>query len=220
DAYPDHGLYATEACRPDMIFADPYRIPIKTEALRPTVLHVQIGLKDWQHNLELAPSAGGKQIPALLFTAGKLAPGPLDPPASSQNHWRLGDQIELIAGLVPDQIRAGENLSIKLYWQALSTITESYTVFVHVQDTQGHTVAQADGQPVNADYPTDWWSGGEMIEDEHQIALPSKLPASQYRIAIGLYRLADLSRLPVTDATGQLQPDDQIILPGPLQVRP
>ncbi len=220
DAYPNRGLYATRACEPGTIFADPYRIPIKSDALRPTVLRVQIGLKDWPHNVELAPSIGGKQIPALIFTAGKIAPNPIDQPAPAKDHWRFGDRVELSAVSIPVQARSGESVSITLYWRALLAVPESYTVFIHVLDERGRTAAQADGLPVNADYPTDWWASGEMIGDQHQISLPPDVPAGQYRIAIGLYRLADLSRLPVVDGAGSLQADNQIILPDRLQIQP
>ena len=49
DAYPYHGLYGTRQCQPGQIFADPYKIPIKSSgADRPTVLRAQIGVRDGQ----------------------------------------------------------------------------------------------------------------------------------------------------------------------------
>ena len=80
-------------------------------------------------------------------------------------------------------------------------------------------LAQSDGLPVNGDYPTNWWASGEMIVDEHRIKLPSDLPIGSYRIAIGLYRLADNTRLPVVDDLGQVLPDDQFIWPQVIQIQ-
>jgi hypothetical protein len=121
---------------------------------------------------------------------------------------------------MPTQARSGENVAITLYWRAVSAMPESYTVFIHVLDDHDHTVAQADGLPVNADYPTDWWSSGEVIEDQHQVRLPPDAPAGEYRIAIGLYRLADLARLPIVDSAGRPQGDNQLILPDRLHIQP
>jgi Dolichyl-phosphate-mannose-protein mannosyltransferase len=219
DAYPFHGLFATRQCTTGMIFADPYRVPLSADADRPTVLRVQVGLKDWQHSLELAPSIGNQQIPALIFIAGKLAPVAIDQTSPHKPYAHLGDRIELDSGSIPTQARSGESLPIDLHWHALSTLSESYTVFVHLLDEQGHTVAQSDGLPVNGDYPTNWWASGEMILDEHQIKLPPDLPIGNYRIAIGLYRLADNTRLPVVDDLGQALPDDQFIWPQVIQIQ-
>jgi hypothetical protein len=95
DAYPYHGLYATSQCQPDEIFADPYKIPITTSRVaRPSVLHVQIGMKDGITHAELAPAAGGRAIPSVMVDVGKLASLPRD-----SNHtldYRVGDSIILL----------------------------------------------------------------------------------------------------------------------------
>ena len=71
DAYPDRGLYATRQCQPGMIFADPYRIPTKPDAARPTVLRAQIGVKDWASKAELQPTANDAPVAAVVFPAGR-----------------------------------------------------------------------------------------------------------------------------------------------------
>ena len=61
------------------------------------------------------------------------------------------------------------------------------------------SIGQADGPPLNGDYPTDWWSPGETIVDERPLTLPPEAD----RVTIGLYRLADGARLPIVDQNGQ-----------------
>ncbi|HSD83131.1 MAG TPA: glycosyltransferase family 39 protein, partial [Anaerolineae bacterium] len=74
DAYPYHGLYATRQCEAGQVFADPYRIPIKPDgAERPSILRVQIGLKDWATHTELAPAVHGQAVPSVMLDVGKLA---------------------------------------------------------------------------------------------------------------------------------------------------
>ncbi|HZY43731.1 MAG TPA: hypothetical protein VFF70_03190, partial [Anaerolineae bacterium] len=218
DAYPFHGLFATSQCAPGTIFADPYRVPLAADADRPTVLRVQVGLKDWQHSIELTPSIANQQIPALIFIAGKLAPIAIDATSPYTPYARLGDFIELNSATIPTQVRSGESLPINLQWHALSAPPESYTVFVHLLDEQGHLAAQADGLPVMGDYPTNWWASGEIISDQHTLQLMPDMPPGKYRIAIGLYRLADGIRLPVVDAAGNTQIDAQFILTTTLVV--
>ena len=72
--------------------------------------------------------------------------------------------------------------------------------------------------PVNNYYPTNWWASGESIEDVHALQLKTDLPGGQYRIALGLYRLADGTRLPVIDATGKSAIDAQYILPDAITI--
>ena len=84
--------------------------------------------------------------------------------------------------------------------------------FVHVLDAGGQLIGQADGPPLGGDYPTAWWSPGEIIVDARPLALPPEAD----RVTIGLYRLRDETRLPIVDGTGQRVPNDEIVLPvGP-----
>jgi len=205
DAYPYRGLYATRQCPPGQIFSDPYRIPIKTDgAERPAVLRAQIGLRDRQTQTELAASVAGEPLSAVLLEVGKLGP-PL------QDHYRtadyhLGDTIMLLDARIA---YGGSTPSLALTWQATSTPPEAYTTFVHMLDVQGNLIGQADGPPLSGNYPTDWWSPGEMIVDTRPLALPPEAD----RVTIGLYRLSDETRLPIVDGNGQRLPNDEIVLP-------
>jgi hypothetical protein len=79
-----------------------------------------------------------------------------------------------------------------------------YTVFVHLRNTEGTTVAQRDRQPLDGAYPTSQWLPGETVIDPISMPLPKNLPSGQYVLYIGLYRLDTLERLTVTnDATGE-----------------
>ncbi len=209
DAYPYHGLFATTSCSSGTIFADPYHIRLKTMALRPTVLRVQIGLKDWANTVELKPFVGGQPISAMIFIGGKLAPAPVVRQPAQRGAWQLGDAITL-TGYTID--KPTSPLRITLFWRPLSRPTDSYTVFVHVLDERGQQIAQADSLPLGGEYPTDWWDRDEMIVDEHQVELPNSISTGAYHVAIGAYRLSDGERLPVKDANGHAVPDGQINL--------
>ncbi|HEY4722968.1 MAG TPA: hypothetical protein VII92_14040, partial [Anaerolineae bacterium] len=189
DAYPYHGLFATQQCAPGTIFADPYQVRLKSEAARPTVLRVQIGLKDWANKVELKPSAAGQPLTSVMFIGGKIGSDQIDHQPPQKGDWRFGNSLVLTRADVPARARPGDTLPITLGWRALSAVPESYTVFVHLVDEQGHTVSQADGPPLNGDYPTSWWAGGEAVVDEHPLKVPVDLPAGNYRVVIGLYLL-------------------------------
>jgi hypothetical protein len=72
-----------------------------------------------------------------------------------------------------------------------------YTVFLHLRDAAGETVAQGDGPPVDGQWPTSLWPPEATIEDIHTIALPADLPPGTYHLVTGLYDRLTGSRLPL-----------------------
>lgn len=57
------------------------------------------------------------------------------------------------------------------------------------------------------------WARGEEVRDRRTLALPPGLPAGSYTLAVGLYRLDTLERLPAVDAAGRPLPDAELRLP-------
>ena len=100
-----------------------------------------------------------------------------------------------------------EGLHVKLFWQAMDVPDADYTVFVHVADANDGIVAQSDAQPLFGRYPTSIWSPGESIVDERVFPVP----AGEYQLFVGLYRLETLERLPAV-LDGLRLPDDRLLL--------
>jgi hypothetical protein len=86
---------------------------------------------------------------------------------------------------------------VTLYWEASAPAAEDYQVFVHAVDASGQPVVQGDSGPLDGRYPTSQWRTDTLIEDPHLIPL-GDLADGEYRVLVGLYRLADGARLPVT----------------------
>ena len=103
----------------------------------------------------------------------------------------LGYDLEL------GSVRPGETLSLTLYWQALSTIDTSYTVFVHLVDGEGQIWAQHDAVPGQGTLPTAGWVEGEIVTDHYELAPGADLPEDDYSLLVGLYDASTGARLPV-----------------------
>ncbi len=86
---------------------------------------------------------------------------------------------------------------LTLFWSALAPMPTDYTVFVHVRDVDGATVAQQDSQPLDGDYPTSHWRVNETVIDVHNVELPPDLPPGQYGVWVGMYQMETMERLPV-----------------------
>ena len=88
-------------------------------------------------------------------------------------------------------------MSYNLYWQALATISQNYTVFTHLVDAAGNLKAQQDNVPQQGHYPTLWWDPGETIIDSYNLPLPPDLAPGQYTLRVGLYEPQTGRRLPL-----------------------
>ncbi len=117
--------------------------------------------------------------------------------------------------LAPAVVRAGQPLTLTLYWAAQTGADRDWTVFVHMLDGAGQRIAQDDGQPLDGRYPTTVWGAGEVIPDDHILALPDPLPAGPYQLLVGLYDLTSGERLALFDSTGQPLPEQAVRLEVP-----
>jgi mannosyltransferase len=108
--------------------------------------------------------------------------------------YDFGDAISLVGFSAPKTARAGESWRVKLNWRERTPIDNDYTVFVHLVDANGRTVAQKDNQPQGGAYPTSFLDVGETIADEYVLEIPRDA-RGEYRIVVGLYNAADGMRL-------------------------
>ena len=115
---------------------------------------------------------------------------------------RLGSNIGFLGHSVDKtQMLPGEVLTLTLYWRALSPITESYTVFTHIEDP-GALWGQQDNIPGCGSRLTNKWDVGRVYADQYALVLSLKTPPGPHALVAGMYRFDTGERLPVTDATG------------------
>jgi hypothetical protein len=163
----------------------------------------------------------GAQLVGRVVPNGPAAPGlyrvnvPPEPdniPAEQQTRVTFGDEIALRGyDISTSSASPGADVMVTLYWQALRPPRYDYSVFIHVDDAAGHTVAQSDGYPVGGEFPTTHWSFGYAIVDVHHIHMPDAPASGPLRIIAGLYRLDTMERLWPADGHGPL-PDNFVSL--------
>jgi hypothetical protein len=114
--------------------------------------------------------------------------------------------------------REGDQVRLRLYWNALKTIGGDYTVFVHLFDpVSERIVAQHDAPPQGGAYPTSQWAPGEVVADEITLSL-ADAPPGHYRLGLGWYNAATLTRLPARDLSGLPHASDRVVLADVIDV--
>ncbi|MCL5999196.1 MAG: hypothetical protein M1546_24500 [Chloroflexi bacterium] len=185
---PAHGGYPFSHWRVNELVVDRFslRVPRDTPAGRYT-LNLSVGMTR-------VTTLGQMEVPALPRHFALPSPA-YTSNASFDGHIKL-------LGYDRGEAKAGEPLSITLYWQSLAETELDYTVFVHlVSPDSGQVVAQVDEQPQRQGYPTSLWAKDEIVPDEHTLTLPA-LAAGRYEMRAGLYVQETGEHLLVDDAEG------------------
>ena len=209
DATPAGDVYPPDLWRAGDIVRDVYRMQMDEN--RPAICYVTVLVLAGERKLgQASPPA------ALKLTGAPVSPEEIAYPLT----YILGERIELVGYDLPGSPPlSGEPLTVTLYWRALVEMDEDYVVFVHLlsenesenANEDGTPYAQGDGPPLDNDYPTSYWSPGEVLADTHIVPLEGDLPQDAH-LLVGLYRLADGTRLPAYTGDGEHVADDAIKL--------
>ncbi len=217
ESLPGLGRYPSTQWAPNRIFCDNVPLRVPNDAAGAKVYDLEVGLVDLSNGTRLPPlnAAGVELQPAILERVKVRAPQSAS--ASAQpGAIELGGQIRLNGSEVAhSSISVGDTLGLTLTWQAAHIPAADYTVFVHLRDAGGHIVAQADSPPQAGAYPTAFWDANETVVDDHAIPIPNDLPAGDYALVVGLYRLDTGERLSITQGGS----GSEITLPQTVHVR-
>jgi hypothetical protein len=120
------------------------------------------------------------------------------------------EQVEIARSTV----KRGDVLIALLYWRASGNIDKDYTVFLHLVNENGQTLAGYDSQPRKSDVPTSKWLPYQLVVDAIVMPIPREIsPANDYKLEVGLYYLPTLQRLSIVGARGQPIADTLAIEP-------
>ncbi|MCQ3978208.1 MAG: hypothetical protein DPW09_32685, partial [Anaerolineae bacterium] len=210
--------YSTLFWAPGEIVTDGFAVPV--DAAAPSgVYHLSLGwyrrAGEQADSLAIINPATGQPTESTAVMIGPIKVG--GPPSGitmasvapqTEMNVTLGEQIKLLGFDLANQqmsqavpvttprLLASSPLYLTLYWQALAAPQTDYTVFAHIRNAAGETVAQKDSPPAGGVYPTSLWDAGEIIKDEISIPLEQIKPG-QYEVVVGLYDFTTGERLPV-----------------------
>lgn len=176
-------LYPSSVWQPGDLVALTARVSLEDTVEAPVAAQLVLGVRAASAALLSSPLGDSVNLGRITVSNGR----PCDIPANAGQVF--GEAVRLV-GYV-----AGER-GVSLCWEALRPLAEDYTVFVHILAPDGTPVGTADGPPRQGLYPTSAWQPGEQVEDYHAADIPEGA-----RIQIGLYRLEDGQRLPLSGSS-------------------
>jgi hypothetical protein len=147
-----------------------------------------------------------------------VSTGLTDPPAAPQAVITDGSPLAVWqAGMLlqdstfPTEAVAGEEVGVQLVWGATQPINRPYTVFIHLLDSGGQLVAQADGLPRGGEWLTTCWRPDDAFADEVTLTLPDDLPPGAYSLRVGFYWLPTGERAILQDGADNVRLRDLLI---------
>ncbi len=211
--YPGLGRFPTSLWPVGRAFCDDYRIQVASWAPGPELYDGLVGLYDRDPSAPLSVvGEDGRTVEVPVAFRVRVAPErPLAVTPAYPLDYRLGDGIRLVGYDLAGGVEAWGMLTVTLYWRADGAPGGDYRVFVHLRDARGEMVTQHDGPPRWGRYPTLAWQAGDVVPDEHVLALPGPLLEGPFSLAVGMYRPDTLERLPVIGPEGAL-PEGRILL--------
>jgi len=214
DTYPGRGNYPTSFWRVNQPFCDEYTLQVRGDVPSPSAATLRVSLLDGVQGKPLGvTNASGETVdPNLVTLPIKIQADSRDLPRPSHLvNYRFGEGINLI-GYDLETLSESNQVRVTLHWKVLEDIPDNYVVFIHLRDTPIHVYAQNDSQPRRGWYPTSLWESGEVILDEHKIALTEQTLPGALDLYLGLYDPTTGIRLAVFDAQGNPLVNDEVKL--------
>ena len=141
---------------------------------------------------------------ARIVVAGRAHRFDLPETMQHKLYVNFGGRIEALGyDLDGSHLNADRRILLTTYWRALTSISDSYKVFVHVVGPDGQIWGQRDAIPLQGEAPTTGWLPGEVIADRFEVFTLPNSPPGTYHIRMGWYDEATGQRLAVLDGQGR-----------------
>lgn len=204
--YHGRGMFPATEWPVGHIIADRIGVRVTDDLAVPVFAQLQVRLADRQ----------ATPYPTRFVGAVKITPT-VWPKASGIASAEIDGRVRVTAvSIDPQQARPGDVIAIYIEWQVVGPPQTNWTTLVHLAEPGQQPLATGDSPPLQGDYPTGIWAGGEVVGDEYRLTMPDGLGYGRYPIWLGMYDSVSGERLPLT-INGQPQLN-QIYAVGDVEV--
>jgi hypothetical protein len=210
-------LYPTYLWQRDQLVSEQYGLRAPDD-LQPGAYRLVAGanVSFFPDKVQPASLTDGTQLDNPVTVAWLKVPQ-LDGPTSSEDAARFDAILANAISLESVSASWLENgrLQLSLFWKGVeSRPTFDATIFIHILDAAGTSVAQIDDRPWGGQYPTFIWDENEVVQTVYDFDLAG-LPLDSLFVGTGMYVYPDLERLPVIQ-NGE-RPEDNIVRLGSVE---
>jgi hypothetical protein len=159
-----------------------------------------------RHQFDLPPDLDRDSVELRLEqkTLGQLKTRLMSVPDDFQPLSTVFNNQINLAGI--KQTRTPEGLDIELAWQGWSNVSNDYTIFIQLLDSQGERITGVDIAPDPGFTQLD---RKEVKLTQHSVPLPTDMNPGEYTMLIGLYYFAGDQLITI----GSVNLDEPIVLP-------
>jgi len=218
--YPGLGKFPTSLWPVGKAFCDTYKLPVEPDTDTPILYNLEVGLFNAETGGRLTATApdGTPAKPPIVAQVAVVPDEPYQISPTTALNATFEEKIALHGYDAPQSVRAGQTITITLYWETLETVNEDLIAFTHLWEPgEPQPFAQDDTQPQQGWYPTTVWQAGDIIQDTHILEIPPDLAAGHYPLWGGLYRAEDTTRLSAIGAQGRYT--DDLVPLGEIEVK-
>ena len=188
---------------------------ITITGLESAAVQVRPGLPDRAAHSDTWITPDGRvRLPAWTRRDGQLVPlgAPQGPTRVDASFSAQGWSVRLTGWAAGVAAAPGRELPVALRWQAAGPSPRDYTVFLHLRDLSGRTVATGDATPTwFIPRPTSQWPADAQVWDAHALALPADLAPGRYELVVGWYYWETGERLARVDEQGNVLGDEFVL---------
>ncbi|RLC98366.1 MAG: hypothetical protein DRI77_05175 [Chloroflexi bacterium] len=200
DTFPGLGLLSTTWLEPGYTWADRYVIQLPETAYAPDLAQIEVGLYDGASG-ERLPVGSGDNV-----RFGRIEVRPRSGDVPNPIMVNFGDKMALVGyDLDRRSLRAGETVTLTLYWRGLREMDANYTISTQLIDPAQVKAAQHDSWPADGAAPTTIWEPGRLVTDIHTLAV-GDVPSGVYDVQVVVYvqEGEEFVHLPVISQKGEM----------------
>jgi hypothetical protein len=211
DTHPGLGNFQSSLWRPGDRFVDSMRIHLPETAYAPELATISIGLYA-PDGYRLAISDAVRNS---LGDSLKLDQVAIEPRAGDFPNAQTLDFANdiLLAGYEYDRrlLTAGDDLSVRLFWEALRDVDGDYVMRIRLLDADGNERAAVNSRPRSGDTPTNTWLKGQIVEDVTTLPIPGDAAPGRYTITLTVVDADSGERVSILAKDGH-QVDSRLLL--------
>lgn len=195
DSHPGQGRLPTSTWKPGQVIVDRYHVRIRADAPTPSVANLAIALYRFPTMIVLPSYGPGGELEGSPTVGPFVVEGKSDLKAC-QGGIVFGDTLSLVkSDILNRSVSPGGEVVGHLLFGSVHPTQTNYTVFVHLDRSDGKSVAGADAQAAGGAYPTSFWQPGDLVDHEFHLRVPLSASPGTYHVHVGWYELATGRRL-------------------------